>query len=43
MKRPAAAAESVLVQKPLLLGQILGQTGPVERKKYPRAIVLHSP
>ena len=32
LKRPAAATESVLLQKPLFLGPILGQTGMVERK-----------
>ena len=31
LKRPAAATESVLLQEPLLLGSILGQTGMVER------------
>ena len=30
LKRPAAATESVLLQEPLLLGPILGQTGMVE-------------
>ena len=32
LKLPATAAESVLLQKPLLWGPILGQTGMVERK-----------
>ena len=37
LKRPAAVAESVFLQDPLLLGPILGQTGLVERKH------LHKP
>ena len=32
LKRPAAAAESVLFQEPLLLGPVLGHTGMVERQ-----------